>query len=109
LQLRSQVVEAGGFQVSTKLYVGNLPWSCDEAELTTIMSEAGAVVSVSMPTDHATGRRRGFAFVEMESEEAAQAAIAKFDGQNIGSRPIVVNMAREKPPGGGGGGRRDRY
>lgn len=94
--------------MSTKLYVGNLPWSCDEAELTTMLSEAGGVVSVSMPTDHATGRRRGFAFVEMESPEAAQAAITKFDGQTIGSRPIVVNLAREKPPG-GGGGRRDRY
>ncbi len=84
--------------VNAKLYIGNLPFNMGEDELKEIISEVGEVLNVSIPTDHTTGRRRGFAFVEMQSEEAAQEAIKKFDGQMIGNRQVVVNIARAKPP-----------
>lgn len=95
--------------MSSKVYVGNLPFSVDEAELTSLMGECGTVVSVHMPTDRETGRKRGFAFVELETAEQAEAAIAKFDGYTMGTRPITVNIAREKPKGGGGGGGGGRW
>ena len=95
--------------MSRKLFVGNLPFSTGENELQDLFGQAGAIESVRVMRDNATGRARGFAFVEMQTEEDAQAAIQRFNGAEMGGRALVVNEARPKPQfGGGGGGGRDR-
>ena len=86
-----------------KLYVGNLPYQTDEAELQTLFAQAGNVESVSVVRDMATGRARGFAFVEMGSDEEAEAAINQVNGVELGGRALTVNEARPKTSGGGGG------
>ena len=90
------------------LYVGNLPYSATEEELTELFSRAGKVESVRVMRDMATGRARGFAFVEMASDEDAQKAITEFNEQQMQGRALVVNEARPKPEGGGFGGGRGR-
>ena len=96
--------------MSRKLFVGNLPFTTGESELQSLFGQAGAIESVRVMRDNATGRARGFAFVEMQTEEDAQKAIEKFNGAQMGGRALVVNEARTKPEfgGGGGGGGRDR-
>jgi len=92
--------------MGTKLYVGNLPFNTTENELQELFSQAGAVQEVTLMQDKFTGKSRGFAFVTMGSEEDAQNAISKFNGQTIEGRPLTVNEARPReprPPGGGGG------
>ena len=93
--------------MSVKLYVGNLPFSMTENDLTDLFAQAGNVARVQMINDRVTGRPRGFGFVEMGTAEEAQAAIAKFHGQEINGRALTVNEARpmEQREGGGGGGR----
>jgi RNA recognition motif-containing protein len=80
--------------MSSKLYVGNLPFSVTDADLNTMFAKHGAVTSVSIITDKYTNRPRGFAFVEMETEEAAQKAIAELNGSQVEGRAIVVNAAK---------------
>lgn len=92
--------------MSRKLFVGNLPYDTGEAELQDLFSGAGAIESVRVMRDMATGRARGFAFVEMQTEEDAQAAIQKFNGTELGGRALVVNEARPKPDFAGSGGGR---
>jgi RNA recognition motif-containing protein len=87
-----------------RLYVGNLPYSATEDQLTEMFSRAGKVDSVRVMRDMATGRARGFAFVEMSSDEEAQKAISEFHEQQMEGRALVVNEARPKPEGGFGGG-----
>jgi RNA recognition motif-containing protein len=87
-----------------KLYVGNLPYETGEAELNELFSKAGSVESVSVMRDMATGRARGFAFVEMSTDEAAQKAVTQFDQYQLGGRTLTVNEARPKPERSGGGG-----
>ena len=87
-----------------RLYVGNLPYKATDEELTALFSQAGAVDSVRVMRDMATGRARGFAFVEMASDEDAQKAIAQFHEYQMDGRALVVNEARPKPEGGGFGG-----
>jgi RNA recognition motif-containing protein len=89
-----------------KLFVGNFPYETGEAELEALFSQAGAIDTVRVMRDMTTGRARGFAFVEMQSDDDAQAAIQKFNGQDLGGRALIVNEARPKPAfaGGGGGG-----
>lgn len=87
-----------------KLYVGNLPYSATEEELREMFSKAGAVDTVNVVRDNATGRARGFAFVEMASDADAQKAIEQFNEQPMGGRNMAVNEARPKPQFGGGGG-----
>jgi RNA recognition motif-containing protein len=87
-----------------RLYVGNLPYSANEDQLTDLFSQAGTVDSVRVMRDMATGRARGFAFVEMGSDEDAQKAISNFNEYKMDGRPLVVNEARPKPEGGGFGG-----
>jgi RNA recognition motif-containing protein len=82
--------------MSTKLFVGNLPFQTTEEELEETFSRAGTVVSVALPVDRVTGRKRGFGFVEMQSEAEADAAIKGFHGQTLGGRQIVVNLSRSK-------------
>ena len=90
--------------MSRKLYVGNLSYNTTEGELETLFSQSGTVESVRVMRDMATGRARGFGFVEMETEEAATAAIDKFNNTELDGRRIAVNEARPQVPGGGGGG-----
>src|SRR5512132_3973041 len=87
-----------------RLYVGNLPYSATEDQLTELFSRAGKVDTVRVMRDMATGRARGFAFVEMSSDEDAQKAISEFHEQQMDGRALVVNEARPKPEGGFGGG-----
>jgi hypothetical protein len=92
--------------MGTKLYVGNLNFTTTEDNLRAAFSEDGrSVKSVAILTNPETGRSRGFGFVEMGSEEDAQAAIQALDGTELDGRPLKVNEARERAPGGGGGGR----
>jgi cold-inducible RNA-binding protein len=97
-----------------RLYVGNLPYSTTDEELNGLFSRAGTVESVRVMRDMATGRARGFAFVQMGSDEDAQRAITEFHQFQLDGRALVVNEARPKPEfsasagrggyGGGGGG-----
>ena len=92
--------------MGTKLYVGNLSFNTTENELQELFAQAGTVQEVTLMQDKFTGKSRGFAFVTMSSEEDAQNAISKFNGQNVEGRPLTVNEARPRearPPGGGGG------
>ena len=87
-----------------KLYVGNLPYETGEAELQDLFAQAGTVESVKVMRDMATGRARGFAFVEMSTDEEAQAAINSLNEFQLGGRGLTVNEARPKPAYSGGGG-----
>src|SRR3990167_3461373 len=87
-----------------KLYVGNLPYSIGEAELQELFSKAGNVETVRVMRDMATGRARGFAFVEMATDEEAQKAVTEFNEYELGGRPLAVNEARPKAEHSGGGG-----
>ena len=89
--------------MSRKLYVGNLPFNTDEAQLQELFAQAGAVDTVSVVRDRETGRARGFAFVEMSSDADAQQAINKLNSVEFGGRALTVNEARPKTEGGGGG------
>src|SRR6476620_6423440 len=92
--------------MARKLYVGNLPYDTDEQALQTLFAGAGTGESVSVMRDMATGRARGFAFVEMATDEDAQKAISMLNDHDLGGRTLTVNEARPKPQGtrGGGGG-----
>jgi RNA recognition motif-containing protein len=87
-----------------RLYVGNLPYSATEDQLSDLFGQAGKVDSVRVMRDMATGRARGFAFVEMGSDDDAQKAISQFHEHQMEGRALVVNEARPKPEGGGFGG-----
>lgn len=87
-----------------KLYVGNLPYTASEQDLQDLFAGAGAVESVNLMRDMATGRARGFAFVEMASDEDAQKAIDQLNNTDFGGRNLTVNEARPKTAGGAGGG-----
>lgn len=90
--------------MARKLYVGNLPYSVTEQDLQTLFAGAGTVDTVNVMRDMATGRARGFAFVEMGSDEEAQAAISMLNDRDFGGRNLTVNEARPKTAGGGFGG-----
>ena len=87
-----------------KLYVGNLPYQTGETELQELFAKAGTVDSVKVMRDMATGRARGFAFVEMSTDAEAQKAISDLNNYQLEGRGLTVNEARPKPAGGGGGG-----
>jgi RNA recognition motif-containing protein len=89
-----------------KLYVGNLSYSVDSSELETLFGAHGTVQSAEVISDRMTGRSKGFGFVEMSTDEEAQAAIAALNGQDNNGRALTVNEAkpREDRPRGGGGG-----
>ncbi|MFL6280493.1 MAG: RNA recognition motif domain-containing protein [Vicinamibacterales bacterium] len=89
--------------MSRKLYVGNLPYEVGETELQALFAQAGSVESVTVMRDQATGRARGFAFVEMGTDEEAQTAIRELNSSQIGGRSLTVNEARPRAAGGGGG------
>jgi len=89
-----------------KLFVGNLPFNTTNDDLQGLFSEAGTCESATVVTDRATGRSRGFGFVEMSSDAEAKKAIADINGRDMGGRQINVSEARERTGGGGGGGGR---
>lgn len=93
--------------MGTKLYVGNLSFNTTEGDLLRMFEEVGAVANCSIIMDKFTNKSRGFAFVEMGSEDDARKAIDEFNGKNIDGRPLTVNEARpreDRPPRGGGFG-----
>ena len=87
-----------------KLYVGNLSYSVDSSELEQLFGQHGTVTSAQIINDRDTGRSKGFGFVEMASDDEAQAAIAALNGQQHGGRALTVNEARPREDRGGGGG-----
>ena len=89
-----------------KLYVGNLPFTVNDQQLSEIFSQIGQVASAKVITNHDTGRSKGFGFVEMNSDEEAQNAINKFNGAELEGRPLTVNEAKPMAPREGGGGGR---
>jgi len=95
------------------LFVGNLSFQTTESELQALFEQFGEITRVQIMTDRDTGRSRGFAFVEMTSDEAAAKAIEALNGKDLGGRALNVNEARPKPEGrggrGGGGGGRGGY
>ncbi|PYR96744.1 MAG: RNA-binding protein [Acidobacteria bacterium] len=100
--------------MAKKIYVGNLSYQITEADLNELFAQVGAVGSVQIITDRDTGRSKGFAFVEMNDDEAAEKAITRFNGQEVNGRAMIVNEARPmqkrdfRPRGSGGGGRGGR-
>ena len=108
--------------MNNKLFVGNLSFNTTENDLQDTFAAHGTVMEVNLMMDRMTGKSRGFAFVTMDSDQSAQAAIAGLHGKNMGGRDLTVNVARpreERPRssgggggygggGGGGGERRDR-
>jgi RNA recognition motif-containing protein len=97
--------------MAKKLYVGNLSYNTTQDAVRELFEQVGEVAEVSLITDRDTGRPKGFGFVEMATEEAAQDAIKRFNGYTLDNRALTVNEARpreERSGGGGfGGGRRD--
>jgi cold-inducible RNA-binding protein len=92
--------------MARKLFVGNLSFNTDERRLQEVFEAVGPVDTVNIVRDQMTGRARGFAFVEMQTDEAAQTAIQQLNETELDGRRIAVNEARPKTPGGGGGGGR---
>ena len=92
-----------------KLYVGNLPYSATEQSLREAFAASGTVDSVTLITDRDTGQSKGFGFVEMATDQEAQAATQALNGKMLDGRQIKVNEAKPKTGGGGGGGGRGGY
>ena len=95
--------------MESRLYVGNLPFSIRDEALQELFAQAGNVVSANVITDRASGRSKGYAFVEMSNPEEAEKAIQMFNGYSLSGRDLRVSAARpreERPHGSGGG--RDR-
>ncbi len=90
--------------MGSRIYVGNLPFTADEPQVRALFEPSGGVREVRIVEDRETGRPRGFAFVEMNSEAEALAAIKAVNGLNFGGRALTVNEARERENRGGGGG-----
>ena len=91
--------------MSTKLYVGNLSFQTTSQDLQEMFSQAGTVQSASVVEDRETGRSRGFAFVEMSTNDEAAVAIDQFNGKEIGGRALKVNEAKPRENRNGSGGR----
>ncbi len=98
--------------MSTKLYVGNLPYETTESDLQALFEATGQVSTINIVRDRATGQARGFAFVEMSDDEGARRAISELDKHSFGGRSLTVNEAKPMAPRGGGdsfgGGGRQR-
>jgi RNA recognition motif-containing protein len=100
-----------GLESIVTIYIGNLSFQATEDDLKEVFAEYGEVSRISLPTDRETGRKRGFAFVEMKDDAAEDAAIADLDGAEWLGRELKVNKAKPREGGGGGGGgaRPSRY
>ena len=84
--------------INAKVFVGNLSFETTQYELENLMSQAGKIESVYFPTDRATGRPRGFAFVEFTTDEEAEKAIEELNDAELGGRKLRVNAAEARPP-----------
>ncbi len=82
--------------MNTKLFVGNLPFSLEESDIKELFSESGKVTSVHIALDRNSGRKRGFAFVEMETEDAVIAAISALNNHSVDGRQIFVDYCNQK-------------
>ena len=82
--------------MNKRLFVGGIPWSATDEELRKAFEKEGGVISAEIRKDHMTNRSKGYAFVEMETDEAAKAAIDMFDGKDFGGRTLTVNEAKPK-------------
>lgn len=91
--------------MGSKIYVGGLPYSTTEQELSSLFAAHGAVQSAKIITDKFTGKSRGFGFVEMATADEAQKAITALNATQMGGRTLTVNEARPQEPRSGGGGR----
>jgi RNA recognition motif-containing protein len=89
--------------MARKLYVGNLSYTVTDSDLTQMFEAHGTVESAQVILDRDTGRSKGFGFVEMKTDQEAQAAIAALNGQDMGGRTLTVNEARPRTEGGRGG------
>jgi len=89
-----------------KLYVGGLSYNTTQQTIQTLFEKVGEVASVAIITDRETGRSKGFGFVEMVDTDGAQAAIDKYNGQELDGRRLTVNEAKPQAPRSGGGGSR---
>ena len=83
--------------MNNKLYIANLPTEVTETELKELFATTGAVLSASIATDKATGNQRGFAFVEMSTEDEAKAAVTAIHGKDLRGNAITVNISTPKP------------
>lgn len=90
--------------MSKRLFVGNLDFSTTEQQLREVFSPYGTLLDVTLVTDRVTGQSRGFGFVELEDNGAADRAVQELDGSSLSGRALKVNEARERVGGGGGGG-----
>lgn len=90
--------EASQAQDPKKLFVGNLPFDVNDADLVTVFSVVGKVRSAKVVLNKKTGRSKGYGFVEMDSEELAKEAVQKFEGATLNERAITVALASAKPP-----------
>jgi RNA recognition motif-containing protein len=90
--------------MAKRLYVGNLAYSVTSDDLQELFEQYGQVRSAQVLSDRETGRSRGFGFVEMDDDAAADSAIENLDGRDHDGRRLTVNEARPRTPGGGGGG-----
>lgn len=90
--------------MAKSLYVGGLPYTTTESAVRELFADAGEVSTVRLIMDRETGQSKGFAFVDMADDAAAQEAITKFNGYQFGGRSLVVNEARPREDRGGGGG-----
>ena len=84
--------------MATKLFVGSLPWAVDDQALEDLFADYGTIISAKVITDRETNRSKGYGFVELEDDTAAQEAIKKLNGSDISGRAIVVNEARPQEP-----------
>src|SRR5439155_6940899 len=107
---RGSAVSCLELKMGRKLYVGNLGYGLTDQDLTQLFAAHGTVESAQVVMDRDTGRSKGFGFVEMKTDQEAQAAIAALNGQDQGGRALTVNEARPKTDrGGAGGGGRGGY
>lgn len=91
-----------------RLYVGGIPYQTTEQDLIELFQQVGDVTTATVIVDRATGRSKGFGFVEMGDAQEARDAIARLNGSTLGNRTITVNEAQERPAGGGRGGYQSR-
>ena len=98
------LAETEEYIIGTKLFVGNLNFKTTQSDVEDLFSEVGDIEEVFLPADRNTGRPRGFAFVTYADEDSARQAIEKFDGHDLGGRPLRVNEATERPSRGPMGG-----
>jgi RNA recognition motif-containing protein len=104
---------SGVIMQQNKLYVGNLPYTVDEAQLRDLFSQYGEIEDLALIMDRDTGRPKGFAFITFGTQQAAEKALAQ-NGKDVGGRPLKVNIAEDRKPksggrGGGFGGGRSRW